>query len=562
VRVQGKERAKGIAALPPAEGCCTLRYRVRRRYDTFVAGVALNDTAQTADLERAGTRVVFEVRGDGASLWRSQPIVRPKHMEQCSVQIVDVQVLELVVHCPGSNASAHAAWIDPALVRETDRSVWYRHVYGSVSAASLPDPPEPPRRPTALACAASILACLEQLAEVHLRRMRTPPPPPSAAWEEAAYDLESPFAVQVSTDVLETLADLLESLLESARLRRDAALGAAQPGAAHPADAGARDSRPSTDEDRPAPASRPAILADMTRALLVVLSANFRRMDVSRVDPAQAGFAASGPAFEASVLPRVARLLEPLAAGGGGVPPSVRLAAAEALWHGRRLLTPSPAERLRATCAAVDACCVVELEVCWPVFGSADGSVSTDATSVSPSYERALLLLQMRCRRRGWRHKFLGSWMRLAHLVIEVPAAERSEERGRAAEAKGEEAKGGEPRAEPRDTKGPRFLRPGGDFAACLFRADFGQWKFPYGDPNRLPMRVETSTSWDRAGRLAHADVPGCVHVYGRDAAERAGDGAAASAGDVFDQVCDGVEAFRPWEGRRPTFTRSAQRGE
>ena len=59
------------------------------------------------------------MRGDGRSLWRSEPIDRRAvgAAVDVDVDVFGVRWLELRVHCMGSQRSAHAVWIDPAVIR-------------------------------------------------------------------------------------------------------------------------------------------------------------------------------------------------------------------------------------------------------------------------------------------------------------------------------------------------------------------------------------------------------------------------------------------------------------
>lgn len=175
-------------------------------------------------------------------------------------------------------------------------------------------------------------------------------------------------------------------------------------------------------------------------------------------------------------------------------------------------------------------CSVVEFEVCWPVFDR-----NIESTDVTPAYERALVLLQIMCCRRGWRHRFIGEWMRIAYLVIEVPSTSFLLQQQADNRKQNQEIR----------RKPNHFLDTGGDFANCLLSADFKDWCYPHGDVKRLPIQIEPTEDWNRAERLAYLSMLGCIHVYctpNRSKIEKK---------YLFDKICKNIQNFKPWEKLR-----------
>jgi hypothetical protein len=63
--------------------------------------------------------LTFRVIGDGKALWASKPIQAQHRLENCSVAVTGVSVLELQVDCPEGWRSAHAVWLEPRLLNYT-----------------------------------------------------------------------------------------------------------------------------------------------------------------------------------------------------------------------------------------------------------------------------------------------------------------------------------------------------------------------------------------------------------------------------------------------------------
>jgi len=101
-------------------------YNLAKEFRVFKATAAIMEVnrANAATLEgnplfmgKAYSPLRFVVLGDGKPLWRSRRIQNSGGCQDCSVRVEGVSLLELQVHCPGINAFAWAAWIEPRVSR-------------------------------------------------------------------------------------------------------------------------------------------------------------------------------------------------------------------------------------------------------------------------------------------------------------------------------------------------------------------------------------------------------------------------------------------------------------
>jgi len=123
---QGETPAHALALWPPADGASYVVYRLKNGFGTLRTTATvlgpnrLNKAALEADplfLGRAYSPLRFKVIGDGKLLWQSRPLQTSGDWQDCIVPVENVEWLELHVECPGANAFAWAAWIDPRLSR-------------------------------------------------------------------------------------------------------------------------------------------------------------------------------------------------------------------------------------------------------------------------------------------------------------------------------------------------------------------------------------------------------------------------------------------------------------
>ncbi len=115
VRVEGKYFPNAISMHPPTLGFSTVKYRLNRDAKLFRAEAALTDT------ENAGftptSAATFAVLGDGQLLWVSPPLQRPGATHACRLSVQNVDVMELQIHCPGSNSHVRGVWLEPHILK-------------------------------------------------------------------------------------------------------------------------------------------------------------------------------------------------------------------------------------------------------------------------------------------------------------------------------------------------------------------------------------------------------------------------------------------------------------
>jgi hypothetical protein len=123
---RGRVCPHALSIHPPSKGASYVVYNLKREFRTFRATAAILEVgeANAAALQtnalfmgKAYTPLTFKVYGDGELLWQSRPIEKSGDWQDCSIRVEGVNLLELQVHCPGTNAFAWAAWVDPQLSR-------------------------------------------------------------------------------------------------------------------------------------------------------------------------------------------------------------------------------------------------------------------------------------------------------------------------------------------------------------------------------------------------------------------------------------------------------------
>ena len=104
---------RGLSTHPGDNQPSMVAYAVNRRFTSLHGRVGVNDSA----FGGAKSPLVFEIHGDGLSLWRSRPITRNGDAAWFHVDVKQFGRLELRVRCLGTPHSAHAIWLDPFLLR-------------------------------------------------------------------------------------------------------------------------------------------------------------------------------------------------------------------------------------------------------------------------------------------------------------------------------------------------------------------------------------------------------------------------------------------------------------
>jgi hypothetical protein len=112
--VNGATYPKGLSMHPPENDFTRVSYRLEQRYKTFAGAVAISE-----DEFFAPGPVRFELLGDGKSLWQSPTIRQKRVVENFSIDVGNVKLLELRVHAETSNITgSHAVWLDPFVTKK------------------------------------------------------------------------------------------------------------------------------------------------------------------------------------------------------------------------------------------------------------------------------------------------------------------------------------------------------------------------------------------------------------------------------------------------------------
>lgn len=116
ITVDNKKYAEAISMAPGHFTYSTVTYRLDGTAKVFRSAIAVNDLDQRNELGPA-TPLTFKVLGDGALLWRSQPVTKVATTQQFRLNVAGVTTLELQVHCPGRYNNARAVWLDPCVLK-------------------------------------------------------------------------------------------------------------------------------------------------------------------------------------------------------------------------------------------------------------------------------------------------------------------------------------------------------------------------------------------------------------------------------------------------------------
>lgn len=113
VVVGGRPSPNGLITHPKASGEARTTYRLDGKYRVLEGAVSINDSA--GNRGRSTTPLTFKVIADGKTLWASKPLQHSTEVERFRVNVARARELVLVVECPRTDESAHAAWIEPLL---------------------------------------------------------------------------------------------------------------------------------------------------------------------------------------------------------------------------------------------------------------------------------------------------------------------------------------------------------------------------------------------------------------------------------------------------------------
>jgi hypothetical protein len=120
ILVNGEESPNGISMHPNGYSDAWATYKLDRAAKTFLASVALNDSAGAVG-GRPGrgkipTQLTFQVLGNDKVLWQSKPVDTARNVQECKVDVTGVRILELRVSCPGPAINAQAVWLEPRVL--------------------------------------------------------------------------------------------------------------------------------------------------------------------------------------------------------------------------------------------------------------------------------------------------------------------------------------------------------------------------------------------------------------------------------------------------------------
>ncbi|MCZ7644539.1 MAG: NPCBM/NEW2 domain-containing protein [Planctomycetota bacterium] len=112
IKIGGKESPHGLGMHPGPGTPAEVTYELEGAFRGLVGEVAINDSVR-----RTESAVTFKVFGDGNLLWTSKEQFYPGKPQAFAVNVTGVKALKLVVEARGSYGQAHAAWVEPKLVR-------------------------------------------------------------------------------------------------------------------------------------------------------------------------------------------------------------------------------------------------------------------------------------------------------------------------------------------------------------------------------------------------------------------------------------------------------------
>lgn len=102
----------GLGMHPDSGKPFVVKYKLNAQYKSFQGGCALNDTATGFSGE-----LRFSIVGDGRVLWKSPPLKSRADTEFFTLNVKDVQTLELRTECSGNAVAGHAVWLDPFVAK-------------------------------------------------------------------------------------------------------------------------------------------------------------------------------------------------------------------------------------------------------------------------------------------------------------------------------------------------------------------------------------------------------------------------------------------------------------
>jgi hypothetical protein len=135
----------GVYLHPPtSKSSGEASYRLEGGYKRLRGAVGIRDDRV---FRRSMSPLTFRLLGDGKELWRSRAALQTAgEWEAFDVDLTGVDQLTLKVDCPGFHTGAHAAWLDPILVRAASGAP-VASAKPNPEAAAKADPTGPPPVP-------------------------------------------------------------------------------------------------------------------------------------------------------------------------------------------------------------------------------------------------------------------------------------------------------------------------------------------------------------------------------------------------------------------------------
>jgi hypothetical protein len=113
IKADGKTFAKGLGLhVSGRPESSMVKYRLNKTATIFRAGAAINDSNEG----QVTGPVHFEVLGDGKLLWKSRDMTTRRQLDECLIDVIGVEVLEVRTVQTGNGHGAHTVWLDPFVI--------------------------------------------------------------------------------------------------------------------------------------------------------------------------------------------------------------------------------------------------------------------------------------------------------------------------------------------------------------------------------------------------------------------------------------------------------------
>ncbi len=113
-KFNGEPAPHSISIFAPPKGTAQVKYPLDGKWLAVRATVGVPKVEDST--QEPASALVFEVLGDGKSLWKSEPVKKRDEFQTCVVSVEKVKVLTLQVHCAGKPEWCRAVWFEPTLV--------------------------------------------------------------------------------------------------------------------------------------------------------------------------------------------------------------------------------------------------------------------------------------------------------------------------------------------------------------------------------------------------------------------------------------------------------------